>query len=284
MGISRNTSFWALALLVLSAGAGCKTSNAGSGGSSSTSSTGSSLSTDQSDTASRGGDGTLSIQQAFVLADNLFQFDPTINPQSTPAQNAQAIGTQTKSALGSCGTVTVSGTTVSINFGAAPGCMLAGGISVSGSVQATVTSSGGTTTVALGLTSLMIDGRSLSGSLSFATTNGTTFQTTVNLTSASGTLTGMVTIAGASQSFTMSGSVSYAQTDASESITLTNVVFMQGACYPSGGSITLTKGKISEVMTFTSSTPTTGKVTVSIGKLSYPSTLPTYGKCPPASG
>jgi len=187
MGISRNASFLALALLFLSPSAGCKNSNRGAGGS--TSSTGSTLSSDQSDTADRGGDGTLSVQQAFVLADNLFQFDPTINPQSTPAQNAQAIGTQTKSVLGSCGTVTVSGTTVSINFGAAPGCMLAGGINVSGSVQATVTSSGATTTIALTLTNLMIDGRSLSGTLSFATTNGTTFQTSVNLTSSSGTLT-----------------------------------------------------------------------------------------------
>jgi hypothetical protein len=286
-------TFYGRCLLLVALGApsvfiGCKAASRGSGGSGTTSvststDAGGGPSADETDTANRGSDGGVSIQEALLLADSMFQFDPTINPASTPAQNAQAIGNQTKSLGGACAMVTTAGNTVTANFGAPPGCKLSNGLTVSGTASATVSASGGTTAVALAFTNVVVNTRALSGTISFTTTNGTSFQTTFALT-AGPMLTGMVAITGSPTGFTFNGNVSVVATDATTSLTLNNVAYVTGDCYPSGGSMAITKGNTSETITFSATSATTGKVTVTIGKRSFPSTLPAYGQCPASGG
>jgi len=265
---------------------GCKRSSLTSGTTGTTSTStgaGGGFSADESDTANRGGDGSVSIEEALVLSDSIFQFDPTINPASTPAQNTAAVDNQAKMAGGSCTMVSTSGNTVTANFGAPPGCKLSNGLVVSGTVTATVSASGTTTSVALAFMNVTVNGRALSGTMSFATTNGTSFQTTVALTSGS-MLTGTVAITGSATGFTFNGTLSAVAGDATTTITLNNVVYVTGDCYPSGGSMVVTKGKTSETITFNAMSASSGQVTVTIGKRSFPTTLPAYGQCPAAGG
>ncbi len=280
-------SLFGVAVAAASLILGCKLSEAaGTTGTTSTatsSGAGGGFSADESDTANRGGDGSVSIQEALLLSDSLFQFDPTINPASTPAENAAAVDAQAKTVGGSCAMVSTSGNTVTANFGAPPGCKLTNGLTVSGTVTATVSASGMTTTVALAFMNVTVDGRSLSGTMSFATTNGTSFQTTVALTSGS-MVNGTVTVTGASTGFTFNGMLSLVASDATTNLTLNNVVYVTGDCYPSGGSMGVSKGKTSETIIFDAASASSGKVTVTIGKLSFPSTLPAYGQCPSAGG
>ncbi len=280
----KQTWLWgaAIALVGVPAAVGC-TSSSGAGGTGASTSVSTGLSSDETDTVSRGGDGSISIDEALALADSVFQFDPTIDPAASPAQNAQSIGTRTKTTGGACAMVTTSGTTVTADFGAAPGCKLTSGVTVTGTVSATVSASSGTTTVVLGLMNVTVNGRAIAGTLSFATTNGTTFQTTVALSTGS-MLTGMITIVGSAAGFSLNGTLSSAASDATTSITLTNVAYVTGDCYPSAGSMAVTKGIVSETITFNQATATTGKVTVTIGSRPNTATLPAYGSCPPSGG
>ncbi len=85
--------------------------------------------------------------QVNTLADELFDFDPTIDPSATPSANAAAIGANAQMNLGSsCGSVSVSGTSVTVSFGAPPGCTLPDGSVVSGTVTLAVSKASGTTT------------------------------------------------------------------------------------------------------------------------------------------
>src|SRR5260370_41450870 len=94
----------------------------------------------------------------------------------------------------------------------------------------------------------------------------------------------MLTVTGVTQSFTMNGPITVTQTDAATSLNLSNVLYKTGDCYPSGGSMTVTKTKISEKITFSASTATTGKGVVTIGTRSVPASLPSYGKSPASGG
>src|SRR5262245_16831015 len=97
----------------------------------------------------RGSSALSSVQQTVAIADSLFDFDPTIDPNLTAAQNAQAILANTNTNLNGCGSASISGTTVTVSFGAPPGCTLRTGVQVSGAVTAAVSRLGPVTTVAL---------------------------------------------------------------------------------------------------------------------------------------
>jgi hypothetical protein len=64
------------------------------------------------------------------------------------------------------------------------------------------------------------------------------------------------------------------------SITFTNVTHVDAECYATSGSMTIGQGPIAETITFNSSTPSTGMVTVQVGKRTTTQLLPQYGSCP----
>jgi hypothetical protein len=167
-----------------------------------------------------------------------------------------------------------------VSFGAAPGCTLAGGTQISGTVNLGVSEASGTTTIALTLTSVVVNGEALSGQASFATTNGSTFNVTSSMTSGAKVHASTLTIIGGSSSFSISGTATVTESGSTSNVTLTNVVHTKGECYATSGSMTVAKGGTSEVLTFEPSTPATGVVSVQIGKHTTTATLPAYGDCP----
>lgn len=230
------------------------------------------------DTAS----GSSSVNEEVTrLANNLFDFDPTLDPKKTPSQNASAIGSNTRANLGkSCGKVSLKGTGVTVDFGAPPGCTLTNGDAISGTVNVAVSLAGGTTTVDLTLTQVIYDDVPLSGTASFATTNGSTFTVKSSLTSSSKSDSADLTVTGAAGSFSISGTASVTDAGTSSAITFDGVTVTKGQCYATAGSIGVQQGSVTETLTFDASTPTTGKVSVQIGKVMTTLTLPPYGSCP----
>jgi hypothetical protein len=218
-----------------------------------------------------GHDATLAQQQSLAVADQLFNFDPTLDPTQSASANAAAIQTRAMTTM-PCATVSLSGTTVTVTA-AAPGCTGTNGVTFSGTIAATVTSASGTLTVTLVLTNVVFDGNATSGTITFVTTNGTTFQVTFATTRNSKTVSGTLTAVGATGQITTSGNV----VNGSTSAVLTNVLWKKGDCYPSSGTIAVTVGKLTTTYAFSASTPSTGTVTTARGASMQ---LPTYGSCP----
>jgi hypothetical protein len=243
------------------------------------------LTATEHDTYRQGSDPVPSIQQLAAIADSLFDFDPTIDPTKTAAENASAIAKQIAGNLGAvgdagptCGSVVLNGASVTVDFGS--GCKLTNGVTASGRVTATVSQASGTTTITLAFSSLVVDGASLSGTASFATTNGTAFTTNANLTTASTTyVVTNLAIASTAGTITINGAVGTGTGDQATTSTFGQVSWKLGTCYPSAGTITIKRGLITAVVTFSATTPSTGAVTVTIGRKNSPETLPAYGKC-----
>jgi len=239
------------------------------------------LSTDESAAAQSGGDSVDVNEAVNDLANELFDFDPTIDPASTAAQNATAIGQNVLANLGSaCGSVNVSGASVTVAFGAPPGCTLMDGTSISGTVDLAVSQSGATTTVALMIDSVVIDGEPISGTATFSTSNGSTFSVETNLTTSSKTDVANLSVTGTAGSYTISGTSTVTQGSSTSNLVFTGLTVMKGECYADAGSISMTEGAVTEVITFDAATPTTGRVSVTIGKRTATTTLPPYGSCP----
>jgi hypothetical protein len=242
------------------------------------------LTLDERDVYDRGGDSVPSVQQLAQIADSLFNFDPTLDPGKTATENANAIGQEARTNLGTtCGTVTVTGTSVTVDYGAPPGCVLKNGITASGSVTAAVTAASPTLTVALTFSALVVNGQSLAGSASFATSNGSSFTVNATLTSGSTTfkVTNLSVTGTAGGTITIDGSASSGAGDGANQMTFAQVTWKLGDCYPNGGTLTIKRGLITALVTFSATTPTTGLVTVKVGKKTTTQALPTYGICTP---
>lgn len=278
-------------VLVLSAvvALGCGRGNPGTGGGSGGSggSGGGAedrLSATEQDALDRGNDAHLASQNMLEVMDRLFQFDPTLDTAKTAVQNAMAIQAQASAELATCGMATLSGSTVTVAFGAPPGCTLASGTTASGTISLSVAASAGTITVATTFTSLVVNGKPLDGSLSFSTTNATTFKVTGDLKSGGNTSTLDLTVTGSTNSMSLSGTTKATDSaSVSTTLTFTQVVLVKRDCYPSSGSVKYEKGALSQTLTFLSTTPKDGKATLRIGLKTYPVKLPAYGKCPPPS-
>jgi hypothetical protein len=238
------------------------------------------LTAEELDSVRESGASTTSAHQAVVIADSLFDFDPTINPTLSAEANAMAVRDRIQSQLGACGTVALNNTTVTVSFGAAPGCTLVNGVTASGSLSASVAKVATTITVALTFTNLVINGKPLDGTAVFATNNGTTFNTMVRLASGSDALEASVIVTGASGSFTMSGTASGTRGSNSTAARFTTVRYRAGDCYPNGGSMAITRGPVSLTVTFTAATANSGQVTITQGRRTSTATLPAYGSCP----
>lgn len=218
-----------------------------------------------------------------ATADSFFDFDPVLDPAKTAEANAQAVSATISTKAGACVTAMVSGATVTANFGAPPGCTLSNGLTLSGSVSLAVTKASGALTVAMTFTSFTVDGTSLTGTASFLTSNGSTFQVTANLVAGGNTVTANVSVTGQPAAFLLDGTTSITEGGKVTKLDFAKVSAAAGQCYAKGGAMTVTKGSLVSTVTFDAQTPSTGKVKVTQGRRSYTATLPAYGKCPKAA-
>ena len=281
--ISFDSIFFSAALGLLACGQSGVSVDAGTADQSAPAET---LTSDEKDASDRGSASVVAFQQLSVIADELFAFDPTIDPGLTDIQNAQAIQARISASLGpmdggiGCGTATRSSATVTVGFAPPPGCILASGVKVSGTVAAAVTKSGTTMTILLTFTSLAVNGQELAGTASFVTSSGSAFTVNANLMSGSTTFSATgLTITGGSTSITINGSASTTQAGATTTLSFGAVTWQKGQCYPSSGTLKIQKGLVTETVTFLSTTPTTGQATMMVGPKKVTVKLPAYDTC-----
>lgn len=242
---------------------------------------GDTLDPDERALVDRGGADHMSAQDLLSFGDGLLGFDPVIDPSKSATENATLIEAQIKTQANACGTVTVNGATVNADFGAVPGCTFQSGVAVSGSASLGVASASGTVTVSATFTNLVVNGKDLIGSATFTTTNGSSFTVKANLTSGGKTLTADLTVVGSATGMTIGGTLSTKKGDTASNLTFSAVLWRKADCYPSAGSVAVKSGLLSETITFTATTPTTGIAQVVIGRKTTTMTLPAYGACPP---
>jgi hypothetical protein len=282
-----------LVLVVLALGCGGRNNNPDAGQNPDAGSGRDVLSTDEAVLADRGGDSSNATQQLSVVANSLFDFDPTIDAARTAAENATAIENNVRANLGydadggvpldggtPCGSVSLSGTTVTVAFGPPPGCTLRNGAKLSGSVSVGVARTGSTISLSLTFTQLVSNGVPLSGSVTFATTSGSSFSVTGSLTSGTNTWTFTnLTITGAAGTTTINGVINLMGDAVATTITFGTLSWRLGDCYPNSGTVTTKKGLLTTVFTFDTNTPTTGIVKVTVGRITTNWPLPIYGSC-----
>jgi hypothetical protein len=154
---------------------------------------------------------------------------------------------------------------------------------VSGTASFGVSGQNGTITVTVAFFNLVVDGVDLTGSAEFTTTTGNTFTVVFNLMSKGAKVMGTLMLSGAPGSMTFNGTVTQTKSPgAATTTTFTSVLWKKGDCYPSSGSVAITRGRVSQTATFSTTTPATGKVDLTVGTKTTTVTLPAYGTCPHA--
>ncbi len=236
------------------------------------------LSLDEQDATNRAGRGSNTIQSLADITDSVFNFDPTLDPTKDAAQNATAVQGQAMVALNGCGSATLSGTTVTVDFGM--GCTLKNGTVASGSISVGVTQSGTMISLAVTMTMLKVNGQSLDGTLTMNTSNATSFTTIGSVTTSDGTFNANLTLSGTATSIGISGTLEESSGTVKSGYTFTFVVWNRADCYPNSGAVKIQRGAVMSTITFDAMTATTGKVTVATGRVTVPGQLPAYGSCP----
>jgi hypothetical protein len=242
------------------------------------------LSQEQQVALQSGGGGASNAMQVLTLVDALVALGLTLDPTVSPDSNATYAANQASQSLQGCGSLTVVSTSVRLDLGET-GCTLANGQTVAGSVTLDV--SGGTVdttaspvVVAVTFeTSVTVDERAVGGSASISTSDGATGTVMLDLTVDGQTLSGTLTVSGGQGTFATSGMLTAGGGPAIQ-LTLTDVTYASGDCYPGSGSIALVQGAVTETVTFTAATRQTGEVTVQVGPASVAASLPPYGRCP----
>jgi hypothetical protein len=204
----------------------------------------------------RVGSAATSVVQSLHLSDALFKFDPDLDPGKTADGNASTIRSNLDGT--SCATVKLSGVAeLTADFGA--GCSF-GGVTVSGTVVVKVTvtgpDSGRTVGVKLTLTSLVVNGWDLAGSASFSSSGGSTLSATLDLTHSGMSVKFDGSVVGSTGSMKIDGALTVNSGAAPLSASLAAVTVARGACWPNGGTATISG---LGTLTFDSQTATTGQ-------------------------
>jgi hypothetical protein len=229
------------------------------------------------------------VHQAVSLTDELFSFDPTLDPARSANENAGLIQAYISTELNGCGQVTLTNAAVVVQFGQAPGCTLPNGQQVSGTASLGVSKQNATLTVTVNFNNLTVDGKDLTGNATMSTSNGSTFSVQANLAQGSTTINlggattqaASATITGTPTGITLDGAATATRSAATTKLTFTTVYWARGDCYPSSGSVKVTKGTTEQTYTFTTETPSTGQVDLALGRKTVKVPLPEYGNCPP---
>jgi hypothetical protein len=228
------------------------------------------------DQVERGGTALATLESVIVGADSAFAFDPTIDPAATAAQNSSNI--QTHARLAPCARVSTTADGVSIDDGA--GCLV-GAETLTGGITVGVRKDGATTTLTLTTTSFSANGKMASGTASFATSDGSNFDVTVDLTGATATrVSGKVAVEGRSGTFVIDGTVTAESASVTATVSIDAVTYMRGQCYASTGTVTVASALTTTTYAFEPLTPVNGQVAVTKSGVPKDSIeLPPYGKC-----
>jgi hypothetical protein len=226
------------------------------------------------------------------------QEDPTLDVTASAAQNAQDVQTQVQGKLStSCPGASVqldaATATVTVDFGSS--CTLPNLGAVSGSVSAAISKPGARQVqVAFTFSALQVNGLDVAGTLTASTSDDASFTVNSNLTGNADTLVlngATFTLDSGGGGATLSGSATLttATMPTPETLKFNAVHHTFGACYADSGSIAITKTAttrgghsigVTETVTFSSTTPTTGQAELSVGSAApIPITLPTHGAC-----
>ena len=220
----------------------------------------------------------VTTEAALQVSDDILGFDPVLDRLHTADQNAMAVEMHARDSLVGCGTVSRSGTTITIDFGATP-CATPSGHLVTGSIELTIAARTAEAAATLTFTSVTIDGTALSGTLGFTTTvTGLTVD--VALTGGTSSIAGSATIGATAGAFALDANLTSMRSGATTMITVSGLVWARGDCYPSAGTVSATTGRLVQSITFSSTTAMSGVVTVTEGRLTSSETLPAYGDCP----
>lgn len=229
-------------------------------------------------TFDRGAASSIEVLEALAVSDALFAFDPTLDATATAEANAMAIAAHVESAMDGCASAEVSGTTVSVTF--ASGCTLRTGLTAAGSVSVSVARAGASLGVDVSFDALVVGSHALDGTASFTTRNGSTLDVVLDLTGSAGSVSTDLTVVGTSGAMQIDGSATVARDGTTTTLTFGGVVWALGDCYPSAGSMTVSSGRVTQSIAFTSATPSTGTVSITQGRTTRDATLPSYGTCP----
>lgn len=224
----------------------------------------------------------VSTQTALALAEELAAGEEPLDPAMTAAGNAAIIQGNAAVALGTCGTVSLSGTTVTVAF-AVTGCTLPSGITATGTISLSASVAAGTATVDVQFDRVRIGSYGIDGTASFSTTNGTSYAVMLDLMSEARSISGDRTVSASLTSLIVSGTLTTQRIGGTAlMLTIAGLVWNRGDCYPSAGSITVGAGALEQTVTFASTTASTGVVTITFGRATTTETLPAYGSCPGA--
>jgi hypothetical protein len=227
-------------------------------------------------------DSTL-VYLAARLAEAHLLFNSTLDPSAAATANAAAIEARIRSQLGACGTVTLADATVSVNFGVAPGCTLSSGLQVSGALTVEVTKVVGVLTARFDYGTLLVNGRTLRGRLSFVRAASGRFELNGGLGVGADALSlSTLTLFAADGGLTLEGKGIRSNASGLGVVEHTSVAYPTRECFPSSGTLGCSGGSAGFQVSFSPGTASTGVAT-----LSKPSTsisgavsLAPYGECP----
>lgn len=220
----------------------------------------------------------VTTEAALEVSDDVLGFDPVLDRMQTADQNAMAVAMHATDALVGCGTVSRTGTAITIEFGTTP-CTTPSGHVVTGTMSLAVGVMAGEATATFTFTSFTVDGSSLSGTLGFAT-RLTGLTVDVALTSGTSSIAGSATIGATTGAFSLSADLTATRSGTTTSISIRGLVWTRGDCYPSAGTVTATTGRLVQSITFSAATAMSGTVSVTEGPFTTTQTLPAYGDCP----
>lgn len=217
----------------------------------------------------------LSALSASDLAAQLVPLDALASAPPTAAADAARARA---SALGGC--VTAEGTAEAPTVRFADGCVVATGQTVSGTVQLAFEASGAGSSVTIVFEEVVVDARTIDGTVSVAVAGGVT-TLALALETTRGTAAGALTLSADEAGVQLDGTLDLG---ASVSLDFAAVRWERDDCYPSGGALTVDTGPLAQTVTFDAETPLTGEVVVTQGPLVRTATLPAYGACPMGGG
>lgn len=230
------------------------------------------------DAYGRASSALVTTEAALEVSDDVLGFDPVLDRLHTADQNAMAVETHAHDSLTGCGTVTRTGTTITIDFGTA-GCTTPSGHVVTGSIAVTIGAMSLEATASFAFTNVTIDGSPLGGTLVF-TTMANRLSVAIALTSGTSSVSGNATVNATTGAFSLDASLTATRSAVTTSIGIAGLVWTRGDCYPGAGTVTATTGRLVQSITFTSASAMGGVVSVSEGPLTSTETLPAYGDCP----
>jgi hypothetical protein len=219
-------------------------------------------------------DGTVSIDalMAAGLASELTSPEALSGSVSAAADDIFVRAMQ----LAPCGTASRDGDNVTLTISA--GCVLANGQSVSGSLTVQLFAGDNGTAATFDFDELNVDGRVIDGTAAVEA-SASSLTIGLNLTTTRGAIEGDLTVTTDGTTLGIDGTLVLG---GMTSLDFDAVTWETGACYPGGGSLSVSTGPVTQTIVFDAASADSGAVIVRQGSRTRAATLPAYGACPSA--